>query len=198
MLKNIVFDLGAVLIDWNPRHFYRKVFADEKEMEYFLTQVYSPSQNIRSDAGEPFEQVAAELIRQFPEYEKQIALYYAHWAEMLGGEVIGSVQILRELKAKKVPVFALTNWSAQTFPTARKLFPFLAEFDGIVVSGEEKCIKPDPQIYKILLNRYHLQASETIFIDDNPANVAGAVALGMTGIHFTSPQALRTQLSSFL
>lgn len=194
MIKNIVFDLGEVLIKWNPRNLYRKVFADEREMEYFLTEVCSPQWNSRSDAGELFKDVCAELIKKYPAYEKQIAMYFPRWEEMLGGAVEGSVQILRELKGKKIPLFALTNWSAQTFPIARKLFPFLGEFDGIVVSGEEKLIKPDPRLYRVLLDRYNLKAEESIFLDDNPANVAAAGKLGFTTIHFTSPEQLRQTL----
>ena len=194
MIKNIVFDLGEVLIKWDPRNLYRKVFNDEREMEYFLTEVCSPAWNSRSDAGELFADVCAELAEKYPAYKSQIAMYYPRWEEMLGGEVTGSVQILRELKAKGTPLFALTNWSAQTFPLARKLFPFLGEFDGIVVSGEEKLIKPDPRLYQILLDRYHLDPKETLFIDDNPTNVAAAKALGFVAVNFTSPENLRKEL----
>ena len=198
MIKNVVFDLGGVLINWDPRNLYRKIFADSKEMDYFLTHICTLQWNSQADAGVPFEQITAELTEKHPEYKEQIALYYPRWSEMLSGEIAGSVQILRELKQKGVPVFALTNWSAQTFPTARRLFPFLSEFDGMVVSGEEKCIKPDPRLYQILLNRYHLRAPESIYIDDNPANVAAAASLGFTAVHFMSPQQLQNALQKIM
>ena len=194
MNQSIVFDLGAVLIDWNPRYLYRKIFTDAAEMEYFLSVVCPSSWNLETDGGIPFAVACAERIKLFPQYAEQINVYYARWAEMMGGAVEGSVQILRELKQKGYPVYALTNWSAETFPLAQAKFPFLREFDGIVVSGVEKCVKPEPQIYQILLSRYHLQAKDCIFIDDNPINIKGAQRLGFDTILFTSPEALRAEL----
>lgn len=190
----MVFDLGAVLIDWNPRHLYRKIFTNPQEMEHFLTEVCPMDWNVEMDGGKPFEQGCAERTKLFPQYAPQINAYRARWAEMLGEEISGTVQILRELKQKNVPVYALTNWSAQTFPLAQAKFPFLKEFDGIVVSGHEKCTKPAPRLYQILLERYHLQAKDCIFIDDNPANVTAAQTLGFDSILFTSPEDLRTKL----
>ena len=196
MIKNIVFDLGAVLIDWNPRYLYRKIFFAKKEMEYFLTNICTPEWNSRADAGESFEKICAELAQKYPAYKEQIALYYTRWEEMLGGSIAQTVQILRELKAKNFPVFALTNWSTQTFPLARRKFPFLNEFNGVVVSGEEKLLKPDPRLYLILLERYKLKAEESVFIDDNPANVEAASSIGFNAIRFTSPKELRAKLQN--
>lgn len=193
-MKNIVFDLGAVLIDWNPRHLYRKIFTNPTQMEHFLTEVCPMTWNVEMDGGKPFEQGCAQRTQLFPQYAAQINAYYTRWAEMLGGEINGTVQILRELKQNGYPVYALTNWSAETFPLAQAKFPFLKEFNGIVVSGHEKCTKPEPRLYQILLERYHLQAKDCIFIDDNPANVTAAQALGFDGILFTSPEELRTGL----
>lgn len=194
-MQNIVFDLGAVLIDWNPRYLYRKIFTDETEREHFLSVVCPGEWNIQMDGGKPFAQGCAERIKVFPQYAQQINAYHTRWAEMMGGDVKGSVQILRELKQKGYPIYALTNWSAETFPLAQAKFPFLQEFDGIVVSGVEKCVKPEPQIYQILLSRYHLQAKDCVFIDDNPANIKGAQRLGFDTILFTSPEALRAELT---
>lgn len=190
-MKTIVFDLGAVLIDWNPRYFYRKIFTDEAEMEYFLKEICNSSWNLQMDAGKTFAQAGEEWAARYPRYAKQIKAFDAGWQEMLGGEITKTVQLLRELKQKKYPVYALTNWSAEKFPIARQKFDFLKWFDGIVVSGEEKCVKPDPQIYHILLNRYHLQAKDCIFIDDNPVNIQAAKQLGFDAILFTSPETLR-------
>lgn len=193
-MKDIVFDLGAVLIDWNPRYLYRKIFADEAEMEQFLADVCPSTWNIQMDAGKPFAQGCAERIKLFAQYAAQINAYDTRWGEMLGGAIEGTVQILRELKAKGYRVYALSNWSAEKFPLAQAKFPFLNEFDGLVVSGLEKCAKPQPQIYQILLSRYGLQASNCIFTDDNPDNIKGAQALGFDTVLFTSPEDLRAEL----
>ncbi len=193
-MKDIVFDLGAVLIDWNPRYLYRKIFTDPAQMEEFLTEVCPMSWNVEMDAGKPFAQGCKERTKLFPQYAAQINAYETRWAEMMGGAIEGTVQILRELKANKYRVYALSNWSAEKFPLARAKFAFLNEFDGLVISGEEKCVKPQPQIFQILLSRYHLQAQNCTFIDDNPDNIKGAQALGFDTVLFTSPENLRTEL----
>ena len=193
-MKTVVFDLGAVLIDWNPRYLYRKLFAEESEMERFLATVCTPEWNLQMDGGKPFAQGCAERTVQFPQYAAQIKAFDTRWGEMMGDAIEGTVQILRELKQQGTPVYALTNWSAEKFPLAQAKFPFLREFDGMVVSGIEKCLKPDPQIYNILLNRYHLKAQNCIFTDDNPANIEGAKALGFDTVLFTSSQNLRRAL----
>lgn len=191
-MKTIVFDLGAVLIDWNPRYLYRKLFNNEAEMECFLATVCPPEWNIQMDAGRPFAEACAEKARQFPHYAAQIDAYRTRWDEMMGGAVEGTAQILREVKQKGYPVYALSNWSAETFPLAQKRFDFLKLFDGIVLSGVEKCVKPDPKIYHILLTHYGLRAQDCVFTDDNPANIKAAMQLGFDAILFTSPDALRT------
>lgn len=197
-MKDIVFDLGGVLIDWNPRHLYRAIFPDEKQRERFLAQVCPMSWNSEMDGGKPFAQGCAERIKLFPQYAKEINAYHTRWAEMMGGAIEGTVQILRELKAKGYRTYALSNWSAETFPLAQAKFAFLKEFDGIVVSGYEKCIKPEASIYQILLARYGLQAANCVFIDDNAANIETARQLGFEAVLFTTPQALQTQLTPFL
>ena len=154
------------------------------------------SWNSEMDAGKPFAQGCAERIKLFPKYAQEINAYHSRWAEMMGGSIEGTVQILRKLKAKGYPVYALSNWSAETFPLAKAKFPFLSEFDGAVVSGYERCIKPDPKIYQILLSRYNLQAQNCIFIDDNPANIEAAQKLGFDTILFTVPEELRAQLNA--
>lgn len=194
-MKSIVFDLGAVLIDWNPRYFYRSVFTDEAEMEYFLKEICNSAWCLEMDGGKPFAQACEELAQKYPRYAQQIKMYDGGWQCMLGSAIEGTVQILRELQQKKYPVYALTNWSAEKFPFARAKFDFLKELDGIVVSGEEKCVKPQPQIFQILLSRYNLQAENCIFIDDNPANIKGAQALGFDTVLFTSPEDLRAELT---
>lgn len=193
-MQDIVFDLGAVLIDWNQRHLYRKIFPDPAQMEQFLSTVVPMSWNLEMDGGKPFAQGCAERIKLFPQYADEINAYHTRWAEMMGDAIDGTVQILHELKFKGHRIYALSNWSAETFPLAQAKFPFLSEFDGAVISGFEKCVKPDPHIYQLLLARYQLQAQNCIFTDDNPANIKSAKTLGFDTILFTSPANLRTAL----
>lgn len=193
-MKDIIFDLGGVLIDWNPRHLYKKIFASAEEMEWFLTTVCPPDWNAKQDAGRPFAEGLAEVKAKYPKYAPQIDAYFLRWEEMLGGPIKGTVQILRELKGKNYRVFALSNWSAETFPIARKKFDFLGLLDGVVLSGEEKMNKPEPEIYRRLLARYQLRADNCVFTDDNKDNVSAAKALGIDSILFTNPEQLRLEL----
>lgn len=190
----VVFDLGGVLIDWDPRHLYRKIFDDEGEMEKFLAEVCHSQWNIRQDAGRPIAEAVAERTALFPDRAGLIAAFYGRWEEMLNGAVEGTVEILLALKDKGPPLYALTNWSAETFPKALKVFDFLHLFEDIVVSGREKMIKPDAAIYRRLLDRNGLRAGECLFIDDSAKNVEGAMAVGMQAVHYLSPEQLRLDL----
>jgi 2-haloacid dehalogenase len=192
----VVFDLGGVLLEWNPRHLYRKLFADERAMEEFLARVCTTEWNERQDAGRPFAEAVAELAPAHPDKLHLINAWHERFGEMIPDAIHGTVEILRELKSRSVPVYALSNWSAETFPSQRERFAFLAWFDGIVVSGHEGCMKPDERIFRILLERYGLAADETVFIDDNPKNARAASALGIHGIHFQSPDKLRRELTA--
>jgi 2-haloacid dehalogenase len=193
----VVFDLGGVLIDWDPRNLYRKLFAgDDAAMEHFLATVCTPDWNERQDAGRLFAEAEAELIALHPEKAPLIRAWGARFDEMIPGAIEDSVAVLGELKNRGTPLYALTNWSTETFPPQRRRFPFLAWFDGIIVSGEEGVIKPDPHIFKILLRRYALVPERTVFTDDNPDNAAAAHALGMHGIHFRSAETLRRELAT--
>jgi 2-haloacid dehalogenase len=193
--KAIVFDLGGVLIDWDPRHMYREVFDDEAEMDRFLTEIATLEWNSHHDAGRRWEDGVALLSAEYPEYAGLISLYWERWEDMLNGPITETVDILAELKAAGREVHALTNWSAQSFPIARERFEFLDWFENIVVSGEEKLIKPDQQLYQILLDRIGRDASDCIFIDDGIRNVNAAAEMGFDAIHFTSPEQLHEQLS---
>jgi len=196
-IKTIIFDLGGVLIDWNPRYVYRQVFKTEEEVEWFLENVTSPEWNENQDAGYPINKATKELIAKHPEWEPEIKAYYGRWLEMLGEAIHETVEIFRQIKENgKYKLYALTNWSAELFPHARERFEFLKWFDGIVVSGEEKMRKPSPEFYKVLLDRYHLDPAETIFIDDSLRNIKGAEAVGIRGIHFHNPQRLKEELTA--
>ncbi len=190
----VVFDLGGVLIDWDPRNLYRKLIDDADEMEDFLATVCHSAWNLRQDAGWPVAEAAAEAKARHPDKASLIDAYYARWPEMLNGEIDGAVAILAELKDQGTPIYALTNWSAETFPHARSRFAFLDWFRAIVVSGEIGMVKPDAEIYEFLLATHDLTAAETVFIDDKEENVEAARALGFQGIHFTDAVDLRAAL----
>ena len=197
MRRVVVFDLGGVLIDWDPRHLYRKLFpADEAAMEAFLGEICTVEWNERQDAGRTFAEAVAELMPKHEDKRHLIEAFGRRFDEMIPGALDGTVEIARELKGRGVPLYALTNWSSETFPSQRVRFPFLDWFDGIVVSGDEGVIKPDLRIFRILLDRYGVAADESVFIDDNPKNAQAASALGIHGIHFQSPAQLRGELAA--
>ncbi len=195
-IKNIIFDLGGVLIDWNPDYVFLKVFKGDKlKLKEFYEKVCTFEWNENQDAGYPLDKATEDRIKIFPEYEDQIRMYYGKWEEMIGGEIKEVVTILKNLvRENNFRVLALTNWSAETFPIALKKFDFLHLFEGIVVSGTEKTRKPFSDIYEIILNRYNLIASESIFIDDNIRNIKAANKFGIKTIHFKDPLQLKTDL----
>ena len=199
MINTIIFDLGKVLINWDPRNLYRKIFGDEKEMEDFLSGICTMDWNEQQDAGRSWQEGIDLLVPVFPKYEKEINAYFDRWEEMLSGEISGTVEILEALKASgKYRIYGLTNWSSETFPIAVKQFDFLNWFDGILVSGDEGIKKPDPAIYKLLLDRYQINSKQAVFIDDSLRNVVAAEKIGITSIHFTDPEALEKSLHTLL
>ena len=183
-IKNIIFDFGGVLVDWNPIYLYRKEFNSESDMNYFLENICTPEWNIQQDAGRPLAKATEALQKKHPEYKKLIGLYYGRWEEMLGGVIEENVRVLNMLK-QKYPLYGLTNWSAETITIAYNKYDFFNHLKGIVVSGDEKLIKPDPKLYQILLDRYDLKANESLFIDDNAHNIEAAHKMGFHTIHFT-------------
>ncbi|MGH6903990.1 MAG: HAD family hydrolase [Geminicoccaceae bacterium] len=191
----IVFDLGGVLIDWNPRHLYRKLIDDEARMEWFLAEVCHSAWNEEQDRGRTFAAAIEEAAARHPEHRPLIAAYFERWDEMMAGPVEGSVVILEELKAAGYELHGLTNWSAETFPFARDRFAFLERFESILVSADVGLIKPDPAIFELLLARIGRTPAECIYIDDNPRNVAAAAALGLDAIAFEGPDQLRDSLT---
>ncbi len=194
MPNTIVFDLGGVLIDWNPRHLYRKLFTDEEEMEDFLANVCTGAWNAQQDAGRRFAEGVALLSAAHPDKSELIEAFHTRWIEMINGPIAGTVEILKTLRDQNTPIYALTNWSDETFPLVQPQFEFLSWFRGIVVSGVEKAIKPDPEIYHLLMDRYDLDPEQLVFIDDSRPNVETAQNLGITALHFTSPDVLKLQL----
>lgn len=192
----LVFDIGNVLIAWDPRNLYRKVFDDPARMEWFLSEVCDHDWNLEQDRGRLFADAVAERIALFPDLAAEIRAYDERWPETLSGPIPGSVAILEQARAAGVPNYAITNFSAEKFAVARALFPFLDGFDGIIVSAEERLVKPDPAIYRLLLDRYGLAAGDCVFIDDSPKNVEGARAVGMHAVAFTAPARLAEDLAA--
>ena len=198
-INTIIFDLGGVLIDWNPEYVFLDAFkGDREKMQWFFDNVCTPDWNENQDAGYPIEKATQDLVEKFPEYEYYIKLFYGDWETMLGGKIDGTVEILEKLIAQKTyKIVALTNWSNETFPIAKKRFDFLNWFQGIVVSGDEKTRKPFKDIYDITLQRFHIIPENAVFIDDNLRNIEAANALGIHGIHFKNPEILIQQLKAF-
>lgn len=196
-IKNIIFDFGGVLIDWNPRYLYRDVFHDEVEMEFFLEKICGPDWNLKQDAGRSFEEATKELVDKFPHYESEIRNYYSNWTKMIGGAIEENVALLEDLK-DRYRLFGLTNWSAEAFPIVFNEYPFFEEFEGIVVSGTEKMIKPDARIYQLLLTRYGLRANESLFIDDNQENIYAADRLGFNTINLKENVNLKIEFQKFV
>ena len=193
--NTIVFDLGAVLIDWNPKYLYRKIFKTEEEIDWFLQNICTHDWNEKQDAGRSFEEATEELLSLYPEHELAIRAWYGRWQETIIGPIQGTVDIFKELKESgRYKIYALTNWSAETFPWAQERFEFLQWFDGIVVSGIEKTRKPFPEFFQIMFDRYQINPASALFIDDNLRNIEGGRAVGLPGIHFSSPEQLRAEL----
>ncbi len=193
-IKNIIFDFGGVLVDWDPRYVYRSYFKTEEEMEYFLGNICTLEWNSRQDCGNLMADATRERVALFPEYKEPIEMFYANWGVMLHSDIPETADFLREVKAAGYGIYGLTNWSHETIHVAFERYPVFSEFDGIVVSGVEKLLKPDPRLYQILLDRYGLKADECVFLDDNQANVDAANALGITAIRFTTIEEVRPRL----
>jgi 2-haloacid dehalogenase len=192
MTNTIIFDLGGVLIDWNPEYVFREVIPDAQRRQYFFENICTHDWNVEQDAGRPLSVATQLLVDQFPDWEKEIRTYYDRWEDMLGGPIHDTVDLLHELREDgRHRLLALTNWSGETFPVALSRYNFLHWFEGIVVSGDEKTRKPYADIYHILLKRYAVEPSRAVFIDDGIKNVQGAETVGIRGIHFQGADALR-------
>ena len=192
----VVFDLGGVLIDWDPRHLYRQVFDDAGEMEHFLAEVATPAWNREQDAGRPWSEAIASLAAAHPDRRVAIEAFHVRWPEMLGGPISETVDVLAELRAAGVPLYALSNWSSETFAMTRDRFPFLDWFDGIVISGDVGAVKPDRRMFETLLERFAIDPRHCVFIDDQPDNVEAAALLGFTALRFQGGLALRRELAA--
>ena len=198
-IDTIIFDLGGVLIDWNPRYLYRKIFKTEEEITWFFENICTLQWNDEQDAGRSFEEATNDLLlKHSPEWEEPIRAWYGRWQETINGPLHGTVEILKHFKENSNHrLYALTNWSAESFPWALDNFDFLHWFEGIVVSGVEKTRKPFPDFYQILFDRYAINPTTAVFIDDNLKNIVGAKAVGLNAIRFQSADQLREELKAY-
>lgn len=197
MIKNIIFDFGGVVMDWNPRYFFSSYFKDDEKMEFFLKHIANDEWNAEQDRGRSLKEGTEWLIAQYPEWEKAIQAYYENWTTMLRSDIPQNVNVLKQLSQTPYQLFGLTNWSHETFPYALEHYDFFKVFEGkIVVSGTEKLIKPDPKIWKLLLDRYKIEAEESVFIDDNAKNIETAQHLGFHTIKINTDTNLKEELQN--
>lgn len=193
-IQAIVFDFGGVLMDWNPRYLYRQIFPDDATIDNFLTEIGFSAWNLEQDRGRAFAEAVEELAAKFPHYREHIQAYEHRWIETISGSIPGTVEILAALKAKGYPLYGLSNWSAETFYKVYDEYEFFKWFEVIVLSGEEKLVKPEPEIYNVLLEKIGLKAENCVFIDDSLPNIETSKRLGFTGIRFESPEQLAAEL----
>jgi 2-haloacid dehalogenase len=191
----VLFDLGKVLLDWSPHYYYARFFpGDERSLARFLDEVVAPAWILEMDRGLPMADAIAARQRLYPEHAELIARWREGWPEMLRGEIVGTVAVLDELAARGRRLYALTNFSHETWPVARARFAFLGRFEDVVVSGEIGLVKPDPRIYRLAIERCRLDPARTAFVDDLPVNVEAARREGLHAVHFTTPERLRAEL----
>ena len=193
-----LFDLGGVFFDWDPNHFYKNIFENIEEREFFLAEVCNDQWNVQQDAGRSIAEAELELIPKFPHYEKEIKMYYKNHRKMIRGVFEESVDILKKLKDKNYDCYVLSNWSAETFEGMTDDYPFLKLFDGLLISGEDKLIKPDHAIYQLARDRFNLNPEETVFIDDKLENIQAAQEMNFKTIHLTDPNIIKTEIKKFL
>jgi len=194
-ITTIIFDYGGVLLEWNPRNLYRRFFPNQPEaMEQFLTEVKFVDWNLQQDKGRPFEDAIDSLSAEFPHHAHLIRAYYEYWEESISGVIPGSIEILKQLKVRQYPLYGLSNWSAETFSRARYSYEFFNLFDDMVISGEVKMVKPEPEIFHLALQQFGKSAGECVYIDDSLANTEQARKLGFVAIHFQSPEQLKSDL----
>jgi 2-haloacid dehalogenase len=197
-IKAIIFDFGNVLLEWNPRYVYQRFFPNDPEgIERFLEEVNFMEWNMHQDKGRPFVEGVAVLSKQFPHYSHLIQAYHDHWIDSVGEPVTGTISILKQLKRAGYALYGLSNWSAETFPYARQKYDFFELFDDMVISGEVGHVKPDPEIFHMMLTKIQRPPKECLFIDDSLPNIYQAQKMGFGTIHFQSPEQLEAALHEF-
>ena len=193
-----LFDLGGVFFDWDPKHFYKDIFTNSDEMDFFLSEVCNNDWNLKQDAGRTIEEGEKSIISQFPLYREQIKMYYPNHRKMFRGTFSHSINILKKLKELNIECYVLSNWSAETFLGMEEQYPFLKLFDDMIISGRENLVKPDPSIYLLAIKRFNLKANQTIFVDDKLENIKTAKKLDFKTIHLIKPNKISDEISKFL
>ena len=193
-----LFDLGGVFFDWNPRFFYKQFFKKTDELDFFLTNICNDEWNLKQDAGRLIIDGEKELIEKFPNYESMIKLYYPNHRLMIKDTYKESIDLLNELKLKNYKCFVLSNWSEETYVGIEEIYPFLKKFDGKIISGVEKLVKPSLKIYQLAIKRFNLIPKNTIFIDDRKKNIESAEKLGFQTVHLTNPKIIKSKIYNFL
>ena len=193
-----LFDLGGVFFDWYPKYFFSSIFEDTDELNFFLTKVCNEKWNIQQDAGRTIVEAENEIIKIFPKFEKQIKMYYLNHRNMIRGVFQDSVQILSKLKSLNYQCYVLSNWSAETFEGMMLEYPFLNKFDGMIISGEDKIVKPDPAIYHLAISRFDLHPNDCVFVDDKLENIDAAIKIGFKAVHLTNPSTIKADIENFL
>ncbi|GAB4541069.1 MAG: HAD-IA family hydrolase [Anaerolineales bacterium] len=192
----VVFDFGGVLVQWNPRKIFQDYFPSPQAVDDFLAETRFSEWNAEQDKGRSFLEGIEIFSAEFPQYAHIIRAFHARWLDSIEGEISGTVEILRALKEQRLPLYGLSNWSMETFPMTRKMFPFFEWFDGVILSGEVKCVKPEPRIFELCLAMTQKAARECIFIDDSLPNIHAAQTMGFDALHFSTPEALRQDLQA--
>ena len=193
-----MFDLGGVFFDWNPKYFFNNVFESKEELNFFLNNVCTNEWNIKQDAGRSVAEAEDELIMKFPKYANKIKLYYSSHRKMIKRVYQDSVEVLQDLKERNIPCYALSNWAAEMFEGMTDEYPFLKKFDGIMISGKEKLIKPHEGIYRLAMERYNLVPAKTVFIDDKLDNIKAAIKLRFKTIHLVEPSQIQKEIYKYL
>ena len=193
-----LFDLGGVFFDWDPNHFFKNIFPNNDEREYFLQQICNDEWNLKQDKGRLIKDAEKELISNHPDYEKEIKMYYKNHRKMFRGLFQKSIKVLNLLKQQNYKCYVLSNWSRETFENLDKEYPFLKKFDGLLISGNEKMVKPDKEIYSLAIERFNLTPKKTIFIDDKVENINAANNLGFKTIHLDKPELIIDKINQFL
>ena len=198
IVKKFLFDLGNVFFDWNPERILKPIFNDDERMNFFINNISFPLLDTRCDAGITIEVAVNDAIKKFPEFEKEIKLYYPNHGNMVGGFFQKTVDVFYKIRELNYPCFVLSNWSAETYEGMEETYPFLKDFDGKIISGRDFLIKPDPAIYELAISRFDLIPQETLFIDDRLDNIEAAQKLNFQTIHLTDPSLIQELIDPYI